>query len=138
MKPGVAKYLFKHEILQTRAGAVHEASIQHAAPPETPGKILAAAVQAFGSGRMPILKKHFMNIDLHRTNGSAGAAQGRRITQVLVIFLRIQVRRDHGTDRSAVGGPVSVSANVLVDGAGIEAGAATDAVKPFTHFRSLI
>ena len=51
------------------------------------------------------------------------------VRQVFPILQAAQVRRDHGADRSLIRRAVRVAADVLVDGADVQARAAADAVQ---------
>ncbi len=81
-----------------------------------------------------------MQWNVYRANIRAAAAERRCIAQVLVIPHVLEIRRDDRANRTGIHCPIGVTPDILVDRAGIQAGAATDArqgpARPFLlqHF----
>ena len=69
-----------------------------------------------------------MQIDLHRANVAARSAQAARERQAFV-FVRFAGGVDNRADRAADGDAVAVAAAAAIDGAGVEAGAAANAIE---------
>ncbi len=84
----------------------------------------------------PKLEQQIVQRDPHRARLPARAAQRRRLRQLARLgILRMQQRREHGTDRPRVHRAVRVAADVAVHGAHVEARAAPDAVRGPTRTR---
>ena len=70
-----------------------------------------------------------MEIDFHRARARAGAAERRRVREVLPILQAAQVRRDDGADRPLIRRAVGVAADVLENRADVQTRAAADAME---------
>ena len=79
--------------------------------------------------------KHPWQIDLHRADILAGAAQGLPFAEIGMFVDAIQQWRDYSTNRTAVGRIIGMSANSPVNRADIETCSATDAGKYFAELR---
>ena len=86
-------------------------------------------------GVAAVLQQVVMQIDFHRTNAAASAAQRRRVGQVFELLDAIQMRRKHAADRSGIGRAISVSSDVAEDRTDIQAGATTNTVQHLALFR---
>ncbi len=73
--------------------------------------------------------EHLGDVDLHRADLVAGAAQGRRVGQRAGRRHAAEHRREDRADRPGVHGAVGVAAGALVDRADVQAGRAADAVE---------
>src|SRR5579864_4640223 len=69
-----------------------------------------------------------VQINTHRADAGAGAAEGRCVRKVLELRAA-QMRSKHAADRTTVNRSVSMAADVAIDRAGIEAGATADTVQ---------
>ncbi len=80
---------------------------------------------------MPVVKQQFMQIDLDRADFRAVSAERGCIAQVLPFLHFLQMGGNNGADRPAIGGAIAVAADIFIDGAGIETGAAAYTVEAF-------
>src|SRR5208282_2918335 len=85
-------------------------------------------------GVAPVLQKVMMQIDLYRTNARAGAAQRRRVRQVLELLDAIQMRSKHAADRPGISRAISVPSYVAEDGTDIQTRATANTVQHFALF----
>lgn len=81
----------------------------------------------FGDDLPPFVQL-FVYVNLDRADIGAGAAE-RRGKRQPAVFLQVYTGRKNGTNRSGYGGVVAVPATAPVDGAGIHAGPAADALQ---------
>ena len=91
---------------------------------------------ALGERRMPFrhhaatqVDQDFRNVDLHRTNFIACAAERRRIGQRARVLHVLELWRKDRADRSGVNRAVCVAAGLAVHRAGVQARAAADALQ---------
>jgi len=75
------------------------------------------------------MQEHCRDVDLHRTDLVAGAAEGRREGQRRGVLDADQLRYEDRADRSGVDRSVRVAAGAGVDRANVQASAAADAVE---------
>ena len=98
-------------------------------PPPTPS---TAPLGPPGVGRLAAAQREeqVLQRDLDRAGVHAGAAQRRRVGQLGRLgVVAGEQRREHGADGPAVHPAVGVPADLAVDGAHVEAGAAADAAE---------
>ena len=76
-----------------------------------------------------------MQINFHRTNAGARAAQRRCVRKMFELFDAAQVRRKHAADRPRISGAVSVSSNVAKHGTNIQTRATSNAMQHFSLLR---
>src|SRR2546426_3845215 len=81
------------------------------------------------------MQQQFWNIYLHRAHFPARATQTRRIGQLCRLTQSDQLRSNDCSDWARVDRPVSVSTNLLINRAGIEACAATNTSQRLTRNR---
>src|SRR6185437_14859153 len=79
-------------------------------------------------------EQQFVQVYLDRAYFRTVTAQRRSIAEVFPFAQILEMGCDHRTDRPAVGGTVTVPADVLIDGACVETGAASDAIEAFSGF----
>ena len=75
-----------------------------------------------------------MQIDFHGARLRAGTAKRRGIGEMLPILKSAQMGRNYGTDRTLIGCPIAVAADVAIDGADIQACAAADTMEGIALF----
>src|SRR5580693_3234635 len=77
----------------------------------------------------------FGDVDFDGADFVAGSTEGGRIGEGLRVLHVEELRGDDGADGAGVTGSVGVAAGLAVDGAGVEAGGAADAVQRRARFR---
>jgi hypothetical protein len=75
--------------------------------------------------------EHLGNIDLDRADLVARAAERGGEGQALRVMHLLKLRREDGADGAGVDGAVGVAAGLAIDGAGVLAGSAANAVEGF-------
>ena len=83
----------------------------------------------FIHGVAAIVQEMMVQVDLYRAGIGAGAAQRRRVGQVLELIEAAQMRSQHASDRAGICGAVGVAAYGAKYRAGVQARAAADAVQ---------
>jgi hypothetical protein len=97
--------------------------------------MLAKAIEVFlFGGDVPVLEQHLVDVDLERAYLGTIAAKAGGIAEMLELLHALDMRRDHGADGAAVRSAISMTANILVHRAGVETGAAANAVHAFAYF----
>src|SRR5690606_535351 len=82
---------------------------------------------------MAVFQQHVMDIDIYRTNLCTVAAEAGGKAEMAEIRHAFQMRRDHGTNRPAIGSGISMTANIFIYGAGIQTGDASDEIHRFAY-----
>src|ERR1035437_5446285 len=101
----------------------------HRGEPSAEHQALERAVEFALNGIAAVVEQVVMQIDPHRTNVRAGAAKRAGVGQVRPLLRGTQMRRDDGNDGPLIGGAIRVAADILVNRAGVETRAATDAMQ---------
>lgn len=123
------EYPVHHFVFDLLVTLVHQVTVKADLFPDFPNRPFRPTCHPFFYGGGPVFKQQLMQVDLHGTHFRTVSAKRGCIAEVLPVVHGPKVGSDHRADRSAVGGLIRMSTDVLVYGAGIQAGTATDAVK---------
>jgi len=99
---------------------------------EKAGRLIAFLIDDLGSK----FDEHFWDVDLDRTDLVAGAAERGRVGKRLGMLHLHELRREDRADRARIDRPVSVAARLPIDGTGIHACAAANALEGLALNRS--
>ena len=80
------------------------------------------------------MDEDFGDVDLYGADFVAGAAEGGRVGEALCVLHLLELRGEDGADGSGVDAAVGVAAGLAIDGAGVLAGCATNAVEGLAGF----
>src|SRR5579875_139332 len=119
----------------TQPQAIQPRTLQHGRC-QMISQLLPAAFAPLMRLKLAQTNEHMRNIDFHRASGLASAAQRRCMRQMWIIDDAIIERRQNAADRPGVNAAISMAADATIHRAGVQTGAAADALQALAERRS--